>query len=44
MSIAMALGGLATSQLGPGPVLAVAGLISIAAGLAGLAVRDLREA
>jgi MFS family permease len=44
MSIAMALGGLFTSEFGPGPVIAVAGLISIAAGLSGLLVRELRDA
>ncbi len=44
MSIAMALGGVFTTALGPGPVIAAAGLISIAAGLAGLGVRALREA
>ena len=44
MSIAMAVGGVFTAALGPGPVIAAAGLISIAAGLAGLLVRALREA
>ena len=44
MSIAMALGGVFTTALGPGPVIAAAGLISIAAGLAGLRRRALREA
>ena len=36
MSIAMAVGGLLTSAFGPGPVIAAAGLISIAAGIGGL--------
>jgi hypothetical protein len=44
MSIAMAVGGVFTAALGPGPVIAAAGLISIAAGLSGLLVRALREA
>jgi MFS family permease len=44
MSIAMAIGGLFTAALGPGPVIAAAGLISIAAGLSGLLVRALRDA
>ena len=44
MSIAMALGGLFVEGFGPGPVIAVAGLISMAAGLAGLAVKAVREA
>jgi DHA3 family macrolide efflux protein-like MFS transporter len=44
MSIAMAVGGLLTASFGPGPVIAVAGLISIVAGLSGLTVRALREA
>ncbi len=44
MSIAMGVGGLLTASFGPGPVIAVAGLISMAAGLAGLFVKALREA
>ena len=44
MSIAMAVGGLLTASFGPGPVIAVAGLISMAAGLGGLLVKALREA
>ena len=44
MSVAMALGGLFVGVFGPGPVIAVAGLISVAAGLGGLAVRAVREA
>jgi hypothetical protein len=44
MSVAMAVGGLFVSVFGPGPVIAAAGLISMAAGLAGLGVRALREA
>jgi MFS family permease len=44
MSVAMALGGLLTGEFGPGPVIAAAGVISIAAGLSGLLVRELREA
>lgn len=44
MSVAMALGGLLVGIFGPGPVIAAGGLLSIGAGLAGLAVRALREA
>jgi MFS family permease len=44
MSIAMAVGGLLIDVYGPGPVIVVAGCISIVAGLAGLLVRELREA
>ncbi len=44
MSIAMAVGGLLVGIFGPGPVIAAGGLLSIGAGLAGLAVRALREA
>jgi MFS family permease len=44
MSIAMALAGLLTEDLGLGPVIAGAGITAIAAGLIGLAVRELREA
>ncbi len=44
MSVAMGVGGLFVGALGPGPVIAAAGIISIAAGLAGLGVRAVREA
>ncbi len=44
MSVAMAFGGLLTGAFGPGPVIAAAGVISIAAGVSGLLVRELREA
>jgi len=44
MSIAMGIGGLFVGAFGPGPVIAMAGIISIAAGLAGLGVRAVREA
>jgi hypothetical protein len=44
MSIAMALGGLLIGAFGPGPVIVGAGLISAAAGLAGLLVREVRDA
>jgi len=44
MSVAMALGGLAIDIAGPHVVIAAAGLISIAAGLAGLFVRAVRDA
>jgi MFS transporter, DHA3 family, macrolide efflux protein len=44
MSIAMAVGGLLTTAFGPGPVIAAAGLISMAAGFGGLLVKQLREA
>ena len=44
MSIAMALGGLMGGIIGPGPVIVIAGLISVAAGLAGLAFKEVREA
>jgi MFS family permease len=44
MSIAMAVGGLLVSAFGPGPVIAAAGLISMAAGFGGLLVKQLREA
>ncbi len=44
MSIAMAVGGVLTASFGPGPVIAAAGLISIAAGLGGFLVKALREA
>ncbi len=44
MSVAMGVGGLLVGAFGPGPVIAGAGLISIAAGLAGLGFRAVREA
>ena len=44
MSIAMAVGGLLTTAFGPGPVIAAAGLISMAAGFGGLLVKQLRVA
>jgi MFS transporter, DHA3 family, macrolide efflux protein len=44
MSIAMAVGGLLVGEFGPGPVIAIAGVISMAAGLAGLGVRAVRDA
>jgi MFS family permease len=44
MSIAMGVGGLFVGALGPGPVIAAAGVVSMAAGLAGLFVRAVREA
>lgn len=44
MSVAMAVGGLLVGIFGPGPVIAAGGLLSVAAGLAGLGVRALREA
>ena len=44
MSVAMGLGGLFVNGFGPGPVIAVAGVISMAAGLAGLGVRAVRDA
>jgi MFS family permease len=44
MSVAMAVGGLLIGQYGPGPVFIAAGLISVAAGLSGLLVREVREA
>jgi MFS family permease len=44
MSIAMAVGGLLIGVLGTGPVFIAVGLISVAAGLGGLLVRELREA
>lgn len=44
MSIAMGLGGLLMGPLGPGPVVAAGGVISIAAGVGGLMVRAVREA
>ena len=44
MSLAMALGGVAVSVFGPGPVIVAAGLISVAAGVAGLFVAAVRDA
>jgi MFS family permease len=44
MSIAMGVGGLFVGALGPGPVIAAAGIISMIAGLSGLAVKAVREA
>ena len=44
MSVAMGVGGLFVGALGPGPVIAAAGIISIAAGLSGLWVKAVREA
>ncbi len=44
MSIAMGIGGLLMGPLGAGPVIALGGVISIAAGLGGLFVRAVREA
>jgi MFS family permease len=44
MSVAMGVGGLFVNGFGPGPVIAVAGVISMAAGLAGLGVRAVRNA
>lgn len=44
MSVAMALGGLFADVLGPGAVIAMGGVVSIAAGLGGLGVRALRDA
>jgi hypothetical protein len=44
MSLAMAVGGLLMDAFGPGPVIMAAGVISIAAGVAGLFVSAVREA
>ena len=44
MSVAMGVGGLFVGAYGPGPVIAMAGIISIAAGLSGLWVKAVREA
>ena len=44
MSVAMGVGGLLIGSFGPGPVISAAGVLSIGAGLAGLLVRELREA
>lgn len=44
MSLAMAIGGLFIDAFGPGPVIAAAGLLSVAAGLGGLMVAAVRDA
>ena len=44
MSVAMGLGGLLIGPFGPGPVIALGGVLSIAAGVGGLLVRAAREA
>jgi len=44
MSLAMGLGGVLMGPLGPGPVIAIGGVLSIAAGLAGLFVKAVRDA
>ena len=44
MSMAMAIGGLLIGVVGAGPVFMGAGVISVVAGLAGLLVREVREA
>jgi MFS family permease len=44
MSVAMAIAGLFIGVLGAGPVIMAAGVISVAAGLAGLLVREVRDA
>jgi DHA3 family macrolide efflux protein-like MFS transporter len=44
MSIAMAIGGLLIGTIGTGPVFVAVGLISVVAGLAGVLVREVREA
>ena len=44
MTIAMAVGGLMSDVVGPGPVFAIFGVVTVLAGLAGLASRPLREA
>jgi MFS family permease len=44
MSLAMGLGGVLMGPLGPGPVIAMGGVLSIAAGVAGLFVRAVRDA
>ena len=44
MSVAMGLGGLLMAPLGAGPLVAVGGVLSMAAGLSGLLVRAVREA
>lgn len=44
MSVAMGVGGLLMGPLGAGPVIAIGGVLSVAAGIAGLFVRAVREA
>jgi len=44
LTLAMAVGGILGSTLGPQAVLAVAGMLSIGAGLAGLAYGPVRDA
>ena len=44
MSLAMALAGVAMTVVDPGPVIFVAGIVSVVAGLAGLFVRAVRDA
>jgi MFS family permease len=44
MSVAMGLGGLLMAPLGAGPLVAIGGVLSMAAGLSGLLVRAVREA
>jgi hypothetical protein len=44
MSVAMGVGGLLMGPLGAGPVIAIGGVLSMAAGLGGLFVRAVREA
>ena len=44
MSIAMAVAGLLLGVMGPGLVIGLGGLLSIAAGAAGFLVREVREA
>jgi hypothetical protein len=44
MSVAMGVGGLLMGPLGAGPVIAIGGILSMAAGLGGLFVRAVREA
>ena len=44
MTVAMAFGGLAAGVFGVGPVIALAGVLSVCAGLAGLFVRAVRDA
>ncbi len=43
MTIAMAVGGLMSDALGPGPVFGIFGILTLLAGLAGLLSRPLRE-
>ncbi len=44
MAMAMAVGGVLVTFFGPGPVIFAAGLVSLAAGLAGLLIPAVREA